>query len=126
MSAVQSRYPDALIQFEDFLTPNAYALLNKYRSGCCVSTTTSRAPPRSAGRRLLVDPDTGSGSRDLNIMFLGAGSAATGIADLMTAAFVDEGLTAEEARRHLSFVDMNGLVVKIANGPDGAQPAVRA
>ena len=32
VSAVQSRYPDALIQFEDFLTPNAYALLNKYRN----------------------------------------------------------------------------------------------
>jgi len=32
VSAVQARYPDALIQFEDFLTPNAYALLNKYRN----------------------------------------------------------------------------------------------
>ena len=29
--AVQKKYPRALIQFEDFLTPNAYALLNKYR-----------------------------------------------------------------------------------------------
>ena len=27
VNAVQSRYPGALIQFEDFLTPNAYALL---------------------------------------------------------------------------------------------------
>ena len=45
-------------------------------------------------------------------MFLGAGSAATGIADLMTTAFVDEGLTPDEARRHLWFVDVNGLVVK--------------
>ena len=45
-------------------------------------------------------------------MFLGAGSAATGIADLMTTAFVDEGLDPDEARRRLWFVDVNGLVVK--------------
>ncbi len=45
-------------------------------------------------------------------MFLGAGSAATGIADLMVAAFVDAGLDPDEARRRLWFVDVNGLVVK--------------
>src|SRR6185295_4752330 len=55
---------------------------------------------------------TGIPFRDLTIMFLGAGSAATGIADLMTSAFVAEGLSPEDARRHLWFVDVNGLVVK--------------
>jgi malate dehydrogenase (oxaloacetate-decarboxylating)(NADP+) len=55
---------------------------------------------------------TGLRFKDLRIMFLGAGSAATGIADLMTTAFADEGLSLEEARRHLWFVDVNGLVVK--------------
>jgi malate dehydrogenase (oxaloacetate-decarboxylating)(NADP+) len=45
-------------------------------------------------------------------MFLGAGSAATGIADLMTTAFVEEGDGVDEARRRLWFVDVNGLVVK--------------
>ena len=48
-------------------------------------------------------------------MFLGAGSAATGIADLMVSAFEDEGLTNEEARSRLWFVDVNGLIVKDRN-----------
>jgi malate dehydrogenase (oxaloacetate-decarboxylating)(NADP+) len=54
---------------------------------------------------------TGIPFKDLRVMFLGAGSAATGIADLMTTAFVDEGLSPAEARRHLWFVDVNGLIV---------------
>jgi malate dehydrogenase (oxaloacetate-decarboxylating)(NADP+) len=45
-------------------------------------------------------------------MFLGAGSAATGIADLVASALVDEGLSLDEARRRLWFVDVNGLIVK--------------
>ena len=45
-------------------------------------------------------------------MFLGAGSAATGIADLMTAALVEAGLSRREARQRLWFVDLHGLVVK--------------
>src|SRR5690606_31833898 len=48
---------------------------------------------------------------DLKIMFLGAGSAATGIADLLVSAFMEEGLPKEEALDRLWFVDVNGLVV---------------
>ncbi len=113
VNAVHSRYPDALIQFEDFLTPNAYALLEKYRhrvlcfnddiqGTAAVSLAGVYSSTRITGRRL----------KDLTIMFLGAGSAATGIADLMTSAFVAEGLSQEDARRHLWFIDVNGLVVR--------------
>jgi malate dehydrogenase (oxaloacetate-decarboxylating)(NADP+) len=113
VEAVQERYPDALIQFEDFLTPNAYALLEKYRDRvlCFNDDIQGTAAVSLAGvyssTRLSDVP-----FKDLRIMFLGAGSAATGIADLMTTAFVDEGLDLEEARRRLWFVDVNGLVVK--------------
>ena len=113
VSAARSRYPDVLIQFEDFLTPNAYALLNRYRERtlCFNDDIQGTAAVALAGVYSSTRV-TNLRFTDLNIMFLGAGSAATGIADLMTAAFVDEGLTVDEARRHLSFVDVNGLVVK--------------
>ena len=113
VTAVQSRYPDALIQFEDFLTPNAYALLNRFRDRvlCFNDDIQGTAAVVLAGVYSSTRI-TGHRFKDLKIMFLGAGSAATGIADLMTAAFQEEGLDLDQARRHLWFVDLNGLVVK--------------
>lgn len=116
VNAVQARYPGALIQFEDFLTPNAYALLRKYRDRVpCFNDDIQGTAAVALAGVLASTRVTGVPFRDLRIMFLGAGSAATGIADLMTAAFVDEGLPADEGRRHLWFVDVGGLVVKSRN-----------
>ena len=109
--AVQSRYPDALIQFEDFLTPNAYALLNKYRSRVlCFNDDIQGTAAVALAGVYAATRVTGVPFKTLKIMFLGAGSAATGIADLMTAAFVEAGLRIEDARRQLWFVDIHGLV----------------
>jgi malate dehydrogenase (oxaloacetate-decarboxylating)(NADP+) len=111
--AVQKRYPNALIQFEDFQTPDAYALLNAYRDRVlCFNddiqgTAAVALAGVSASTRIIRRP-----LRDLRIMFLGAGSAATGIADLITSALVKDGLSLAEARQRLWFVDVNGLVVK--------------
>lgn len=111
--AVQKKYPNALIQFEDFLTPNAYALLNKYRNRvlCFNDDIQGTAAVALAGVYASTRV-TQIKFSDLRIMFLGAGSAATGIADLMVAAFMNEGMSREEALKHLWFVDVNGLVVK--------------
>jgi malate dehydrogenase (oxaloacetate-decarboxylating)(NADP+) len=110
---VEKKYPRALLQFEDFLTPNAYALLKKYRERLlCFNddiqgTAAVALAGVSASTRIIKRP-----LRDLRIMFLGAGSAATGIADLMASALVSEGLSHTDARQRLWFVDVNGLVVK--------------
>jgi malate dehydrogenase (oxaloacetate-decarboxylating)(NADP+) len=113
VTAVQSRYPDALIQFEDFLTPNAYALLNKYRSRVlCFNDDIQGTAAVALAGVYSSTRITGVPFKDLRIMFLGAGSAATGIADLMSGAFVEAGLDRDEALRRLWFVDVNGLVVK--------------
>lgn len=112
VQAVQRKYPRALIQFEDFLTPNAYGLLNTYKNRVLSfnddiqGTAAVALAGVYASSRITDLPFI-----DSKIMFLGAGSAATGIADLMVAAFIDEGLSLEEARKRLWFVDSEGLVV---------------
>jgi malate dehydrogenase (oxaloacetate-decarboxylating)(NADP+) len=111
--AVQKKYPAALIQFEDFLTPNAYALLNKYRDRVlCFNDDIQGTAAVALAGVYAATRVTGWKFSDVRIMFLGAGSAATGIADLMVSAFRDEGASLDDARRHLWFVDLNGLVVK--------------
>jgi len=113
MMAVKDKFPDVLVQFEDFLTPNAYGLLNRYRDDyLCFNDDIQGTAAVSLGGVLASTRATGKAFKDLKIMFLGAGSAATGIGDLMERAFEAGGLSEEEARRRLWFVDINGLVVK--------------
>jgi len=112
ITAVQARYPDVLVQFEDFQTPNAYALLRKYENRilCFNDDIQGTAAVVLAGVfascRITNIP-----YKDQKIMFLGAGSAATGIGDLMVKAFIERGLSYEEAHQRLWFLDGTGLVV---------------
>ncbi len=113
ITEVQKKYPDVLIQFEDFLTPNAYNLLNTYRNKvlCFNDDIQGTASVVLAGvyastriSKLLFE--------DVRVMFLGAGSATTGIADLIYAALLEAGLNKAEARKRLWFSDSKGLIVK--------------
>ena len=117
VTAVQQKFPKAMIQFEDFITPNAYKILEKYQEQilCFNDDIQGTAAVALAGVYTSLRI-TGLDFINQKIMFLGAGSAATGIADLMVKAFVAEGLTMEEAAAKLWFVDINGLLVKDSPG----------
>jgi malate dehydrogenase (oxaloacetate-decarboxylating)(NADP+) len=113
VQAVQEIFPKALIQFEDFLTPNAYALLEKYRKSIlCFNDDIQGTAAMALSGVLASCRITGHAFKDLRLMFLGAGSAATGIGDLIKLALVAEGLTESEAVQRLWFVDENGLICK--------------
>ena len=110
--ALADKWPRALIQFEDFLTPNAYRLLRRYRDRTlCFNDDIQGTAAVALAGVYASTRISGLGFRDLRIMFLGAGSAATGIADLMVQALVAEGVPRHEAVGRLSFVDVNGLLV---------------
>ncbi|MCE7998255.1 MAG: NAD-dependent malic enzyme [Rhodobiaceae bacterium] len=112
VDAVQMRFPKALIQFEDFQTPNAYRLLNTYRDQVLSFNDDIQGTAAVALAGVYASTRISHKKfEDLKIMFLGAGSAATGIADLICAALQQKGLSYDEARARLWFVDVEGLVV---------------
>jgi len=116
VDAVQDAFPCALIQFEDFLTPNAYAHLKCYRDRVpCFNDDIQGTAAVALAGVLASGRITGIDFTDLRILFLGAGSAATGIADLFQVAFRQAGLSEQEARRRLWFLDSSGLVVSGRN-----------
>ncbi|HZV70784.1 MAG TPA: NAD-dependent malic enzyme [Saprospiraceae bacterium] len=111
--AAQKKFPGVLIQFEDFSTPNAYTLLNKYKSKVtCFNDDIQGTAAVALAGIFASSRITGVAYKDLKVLFLGAGSASTGIADLMVSAFIEEGLTKEEAYNRLWLVDSTGLVIK--------------
>jgi malate dehydrogenase (oxaloacetate-decarboxylating)(NADP+) len=111
VAGVQQVFPDALIQFEDFATDNALQLLARYRDRvCCFNDDIQGTAAVTLAGLLSAGRITGQSLSSQRLLFLGAGAAATGIADLFVTALMRDGVGSSEARRHVWFVDRDGLV----------------
>jgi len=110
--AVMSRFPHALLQWEDFKKVTAFNLLERYRdvlpsfNDDIQGTAAVAVAGMMAGVRVSGIP-----LREQRAVILGAGAAGIGIARLIRTALRTAGMPAEEARERIAVLDSKGLVV---------------
>jgi malate dehydrogenase (oxaloacetate-decarboxylating)(NADP+) len=123
VEAVQELFPKSCIQWEDFANTNAVPILAKYRDRICTynddiqGTASVALAGIYAALRISRQKLT-----DQRFLFLGAGSAATGVAELISQAMAMEGLTMQEARSRNNLFDITGLLTSSRKLMDFQEP----
>jgi len=111
VTAVKQEFPTTCLQWEDFATPHARPILERYRDQLLTFNDDIQGTAGVAlGAILSAVKVSGRSLKDQQIVFLGAGSAGIGVADGLRAAIVGDGLSEQEARSHFWFVDKEGLL----------------
>ena len=112
VAAVQSLYPKCCIQWEDFANINAVPILERFRDKICTYNDDIQGTAGIALAGIFAALRiTGQKITDQRFLFLGGGSAGTGIAELISQAMALEGMDTAEARRRNALFDINGLLV---------------
>jgi malate dehydrogenase (oxaloacetate-decarboxylating)(NADP+) len=111
VEAVQEVFPKCCIHFEDWTGADAVHLLQRYRDKYCVYNDDVQG---TAGITLagMINAAKLKGKelKDEKYLFLGAGSAGIGLADLLCSALVQQGMSLKDAQARVHMFDVNGLL----------------
>ncbi len=113
IQAVKRRWPEAMVQFEDFAQPNAMPLLKRYRDQiCCFNDDIQGTAAVTVGTLLAACRSKGVQLSSQKVVFVGAGSAGCGIAEQVISQMVTEGISDALARSQVFMIDRFGLLTE--------------
>jgi malate dehydrogenase (oxaloacetate-decarboxylating) len=122
ISAVTRKFPNVLLQWEDFSKNNAARLLDRYRDRLCTFNDDIQGTGAVTLAGLLAAAKaTKSEISQQRVVMFGAGSSATGISDQIMAAMMSEGLTEDEAKARIWLIDSHGLVLNDGSESESAR-----
>jgi malate dehydrogenase (oxaloacetate-decarboxylating) len=125
VTAVAKRWPNVLLQWEDFAGQNAHRLLDRYRDRLLSFNDDIQGTAATAlGTLLSAIRRTGGALADQRIVLFGAGAAGCGIGELLVRAMVADGLSDADARTRIWAVDRDGLIVAGMSGLTAPQAAL--
>ena len=109
VEALTNRFPNVLLQWEDFAGHHATPLLNRYRDRLLSfnDDIQGTAAVSLAAVHAAVE-ESGAGQSDQRFLIVGAGSAGTGIATMLADSLAVEGVEDPEAQIFLT--DQHGLL----------------
>ncbi len=113
VQAVKRRWPQVLLQWEDFAGSNAARFLARYRDQLCTFNDDIQGTAAIATAALISAIHvTGLPLEQQKIVVVGFGSAGIGITNLLAQFMEDRGLSEEEARNRFYGVDRYGLAIE--------------
>ncbi len=111
VQAVRTELPDVLLQWEDFATPHALPILDRYRDQLLSFNDDIQGTAAVVLAALFAGAAaTGSRLRDQTVVMLGAGSAGIGVCEQVVRSMMADGLSEQDARARVCVVDLNGLL----------------
>jgi malic enzyme len=103
--------PKCCIHFEDWTGSDAIHLLKRYREKYCIYNDDVQGTGGIALAGMINAAKLkGTKLMDEKYLFLGAGSAAVGLGDLICSSTTQQGLTLAEAQSKVHMFDVNGLL----------------
>lgn len=126
VQAIKKRFPDVLLQWEDFAQANALKLLNRYKDQLCTFNDDIQGTASIVVGALLSGiAASGTPLTNQKVAVLGAGSAGVGISNLIVSAMIEEGLSRQEALNNIYLVDRYGLITDQIESLDFQKPFLK-